>query len=112
MENIATITIQDKDIKNLIPQLRQYKKVVNNPKEFYIFINPKGTKTFSLKFDSKFIKIGERQESIFTVAIAQTKTMQILKKLNSGKQNIDELRGKKKDAYIYENLFYKIIEHK
>lgn len=118
MGNIATITLQDRDIKNLTPRAIQYKKVVGNPKELYIFVNPKGTKTFALKYkESKydkeqFIKIGEWRESIFTAAMARTKATQILRDLNSGKQDINELRGKKKDVYIYENLFYKIIEHK
>lgn len=44
--------------------------------------------------------------------MARVKATQILRELNSGKQNINELRGKKKDVYIYENLFNKTIEHK
>ncbi|QQF52111.1 tyrosine-type recombinase/integrase [Campylobacter fetus subsp. venerealis] len=112
MGNIAKITLQDRDIKNLALKPKQYRKVVGNPKELYIQVNPKGTKTFTLKFDNKFIRIGEWRESIFTTTMARTKSTQMLRELNSGKHNIYELRGKKNDTYIYENLFYKIIEHK
>lgn len=79
MGNIATITLQDRDIKNLTLQPKQYRKVVGNPKELYIQVNPKGTKTFTLKYkESKydkeqFIKIGEWRESIFTANIKRAK---------------------------------------
>lgn len=57
MSNIASTTLQDRDIKNLTPQDKQYKKAVGNPKELYVFVNPKGTKTFSLKCkESKYDK--------------------------------------------------------
>jgi len=42
MGNIATTTLQDKDIKNLALKPKQYRKVVGNPKELYIQVNPKG----------------------------------------------------------------------
>ncbi|MSN96463.1 hypothetical protein F1B92_04625 [Campylobacter sp. FMV-PI01] len=112
MGNIAIITLQDRDIKNLTLKLKQYRKVVGNPKELYIQVNPKETKTFTLKFDNKFMKIGQWRESIFTTTMARTKAIQILRELNNEKLDIDELRGKQANKYIYENLFYKIIEHK
>lgn len=111
MGNITTTTLQDKDIKNLALKPKQYRKVVGNPKELYIQVNPKETKTFTLKFDNKFIKVGEWRESIFTANTARTKATQIRRELNSGKQ-IDMLKGRQESKYIYENLFCKIIEHK
>jgi bacteriophage P4-like integrase len=118
MSNIASTTLQDMDIKHLTPQDKQYKKAIGNPKGLYIFVNPKGTKTFSLKYKEgkydkeQFIKIGEWRESIFTTNMARTKAMQMLRVLNSGEQSIDELRGKQTARYVYENLFNKIVKHK
>ncbi|WP_141088639.1 Arm DNA-binding domain-containing protein, partial [Campylobacter concisus] len=87
-------------------------RVVGNPKELYIQVNPKGTKTFTLKYDEKMLQIGQWRESIFTTNMARTKAIQILRDLNNGKSSIDELKGRQKGVYIYENLFNKIIEHK
>lgn len=112
MGNIATTILQDKDIKNLAPKPSQYRRVVGNPKELYIQVNPKGTKTFTLKYDEKMLQIGQWRESIFTTNMARTKAIQILRDLNNGKSSIDELKGRQKGVYIYENLFNKIIEHK
>lgn len=112
MSNIATTILQDRDIKNFTPKPSQYRRVVGNPKELYIQVNPKGTKTFTLKFDNKFIKVGEWRDTIFTANMARAKATQILRDLNSNKLNIDELKDRQTGKYIYENLFYKIIEHK
>jgi bacteriophage P4-like integrase len=118
MSNVASTTLQDREIKNLAPRSTQYKKVVGNPKELYIFVNPKGTKTFSLKYkESKydkeqFIKIGEWREGVFTAQMARTKATKMLRELNGGKLSIDELRGRQIGKYIYENLFNRIVEHK
>ena len=112
MGNIATIILQDRDIKNLAPKPTQYRRVVGNPKELYIQVNPKGTKTFTLKYDEKMLQIGQWRESIFTTAMARAKATQLLRDLNSEKTTIQELKGVEKGIYIYENMFYKIIEHK
>lgn len=101
MGNIATTILQDKDIKNLTPKQSQYRRVVGNPKELYIQVNPKGTKTFTLKYDEKMLQIGQWRESIFTTNMARTKAIQILRDLNNGKSSIDELKGRQKGVYIY-----------
>ena len=38
MANIAKQSLQDKDIRNLKPSDKRYKKTVGNPKELYIFV--------------------------------------------------------------------------
>ena len=48
MANVAKTHLFDKDIKNLVPQEKRYFKVVGDPKELCVFVNPKGTKKFSL----------------------------------------------------------------
>ena len=49
MANVAKTHLFDKDIKNLVPQDKRYFKVVGDPKELCVFVNPKGTKKFSLR---------------------------------------------------------------
>ncbi|KAA6225139.1 MULTISPECIES: Arm DNA-binding domain-containing protein [unclassified Campylobacter] len=101
MSNIAKTFLQDRDIKKLIPKERQHKRAVGNPKELYIFVNPKGTKTFSLKYKpstydkEQYIKIGQWRENIFTTQIARQKAIQILIEINNGK-DIHTLRDEKR----------------
>ena len=53
MANVAKTHLFDKDIKNLVPQEKRYFKVVGDSKELCIYINPKGTKKFSLRLKQK-----------------------------------------------------------
>ena len=46
MANVTKTYLTDKNIRELKPKLRQYKKVIGSPKELYIWVNPSGIKTF------------------------------------------------------------------
>lgn len=114
MANVAKTYLNDKDIRNLIPKENKYFKVVGNPKELCIFINPKGTKIFSLRIKqnnkSNFHKLKEFREGIYSVSEARKDAINILKRLESGRdiQTIKNCNNK----YIFKNLFALYIEQK
>nr|WP_314378544.1 Arm DNA-binding domain-containing protein [uncultured Campylobacter sp.] len=110
MANIAKQTLQDKDIRNLETKSKQYIKAVGNPKELYIWVNPSGMKTFSLRHRGKYIKIKEFRENIYSVAEARRDATKLLKELESGK-DIQTIKGKS-DKYRYKNLFDVYIAQK
>lgn len=110
MANIAKQTLQDKDIRNLETKSKQYIKAVGSPKELYIWVNPSGMKTFSLRHGGKYIKIKEFRENIYSVAEARRDATKLLKELESGK-DIQAIKGKS-DKYRYKNLFDVYIAQK
>ena len=110
MANIAKQTLQDKDIRNLKTKSKQYIKAVGSPKELYIWVNPSGMKTFSLRHGGKYIKIKEFRENIYSVAEARRDATKLLKELESGK-DIQAIKGKS-DKYRYKNLFDVYIAQK
>ena len=69
MANVAKTHLYDKDIKNLVPREKRYFKVVGDPKELCVFINPKGTKKFSLRLKQKgkvdWYELKEFREGIY-----------------------------------------------
>ena len=71
MANVAKTHLYDRDIKNLVPQEKRYPKVVGNPKELCIYINPKGTKKFSLRIKqggkATWCELKEFREGIYSV---------------------------------------------
>ena len=85
MANVAKQSLIDKDIRALVPKELKYKKVVGNPKELYIWVNPNGTKSFTLRYNNKFIKIKEFREGIYSVADARRDALKMLKELENGK---------------------------
>lgn len=110
MANIAKQSLQDKDIRNLKPSDKRYKRAVGNPKELYIFIYPSGIKTFSIKINDRYIKLKEFRESIYSVAEARKEAISFLKALQDGK---DIQMLKNGDAkYKFKNLFAIYIEQK
>ena len=110
MANIAKQTLQDKDIRNLETKSKQYIKAVGSPKELYIWVNPSGMKTFSLRHGGKYIKIKEFRENIYSVAEARRDATKLLKELESGK-DIQAIK-EKSDKYRYKNLFDVYIAQK
>ena len=48
MANISKACLSDKDIELLEIRDKRYFAVVGNPKELEIYINPKGSKVFSI----------------------------------------------------------------
>ena len=80
MANVAKTHLYDKDIKNLVPREKRYFKVVGYPKELCVFINPKGTKKFSLRLKQKgeviWYELKEFREGIYSVAEARKEAYQ------------------------------------
>ena len=110
MGNIAKQNLQDKDMRNLEIKPKQYVKAVGNPKELYIWVNPSGKKTFSLRYNGQYIKLKEFREGIYSVYEARKDAIKLLKELESGK-DIDAVKGKS-DKYKFKNLFKIFIDQK
>lgn len=110
MANIAKQSLQDKDIRNLKPSDKRYKKAVGNPKELYIFVYPSGQKTFSIKINDKYTKLKEFREEIYSVAEARKEAIQFLKEFEKCKDI--RLLKNGNDKYKFKNLFILYIDQK
>ncbi|WP_297192877.1 site-specific integrase [uncultured Campylobacter sp.] len=114
MANIAKTYLNDKDIRSLTQKERKYFRVVGNPKELCIFINPKGTKVFSLRIrhneKSYFYKIKEFREGIYSVAEARKDAIKLLKELEGG-NDIQALKNAN-EKYKFKNLFALFMQQK
>lgn len=99
---ISTSNLQDRDIRKLEPKNKQYKRVVGNPKELYIWVNVSGKKSFTLRYCGKFIKLKDFREGIYSVAEARKDAISLLKELEGGK-NISDLKGNN-FKYKFRNL--------
>ncbi len=108
MANISKANLQDKDIRNLTILPKQYIRSVGNPKELYIWVNPSGIKTFSLRYERKYIKIKEFCEGIYSVAEARKDALKMLKELEGGK-DILTIKGKN-EKYLFKNLISIFID--
>lgn len=106
MANIAKVILCDRDIRNLCPASKRYKKAVGNPKELYIFVYPSGLKTFSLKLGDKYTKLKEFREGIYSVAEARKEATRILHDIENG---IEPFKSSK---YTFKNLFSLYIAQK
>lgn len=84
MANIAKTILYDKDIRELEPKERQYRKAVGNPKELYIWINPSGVKTFFILHSRKTRKLAEFEQGRYGVEQAREDALKITKRLKSG----------------------------
>lgn len=114
MANVANTYLSDKDIRNLPLKEKKYRKVVGNPKELYIFINPKGTKKFALRLnvDGKEVLYGlkEFREGIYSVAEARKDAIAMLKRYQQ-LGSVDLLKNGN-EKYSFGNLFKLCIEQK
>ncbi|CUU70845.1 tyrosine-type recombinase/integrase [Campylobacter hyointestinalis] len=104
MSRVATKILFSKDIKNLKPKSKLYKRVVGNPKELYIFIYPSGKKTFNLKINSKFRRLNEFREKIYGLVQARNDAFIIIRELESNKFKNIQIINKKNDKYLFKNL--------
>lgn len=84
MANIAKKILYDKDIRELEPRKRQYRNVVGNPKELYIWINPSGVKTFFILHGGKTRKLTEFEQGKYGVEQARDDALKIIKRLKNG----------------------------
>ena len=115
MANVANTYLSDKDIRNLPLKEKKYRKVVGNPKELYIVINPKGTKKFALRLIDDagkeiFQSLKEFREGIYSVAEARkdaTATLKRYQQLGS----MDLLKSGN-EKYSFKSLYELYIEQK
>ncbi len=101
MAKESITSIFDKDIRALQPSEKKYLKVVGNPKELNVRVNPTGVKRFFLKYGGKEIPLKEFRAGIYSVADARRDANKILSELENGK-DIQAIRGDNK--YLYKNL--------
>ena len=75
MANVSSANLTDKDIRGLECKDRMYFKVVGNPKELYVYVSPKGLKTFKIRLrkDGKDTTktLSEFRPGIYSVAEAR-----------------------------------------
>ncbi|EPH08080.1 hypothetical protein HMPREF9309_01335 [Campylobacter ureolyticus ACS-301-V-Sch3b] len=110
MANVTKTYLTDKNIRELKPKLRQYKKVVGSPKELYIWVNPSGIKTFFLRLkNDKTKKINEFRDGIYGVNEARKEAVDLLKKLNIG-LSLEALSNQ--DQYSFKGLYDRFIKIK
>jgi len=111
---VASQTLFDKDIRLLAIKEKRYFKVVGNPKELVIFVNPKGTKKFSLRIkqDEKsiFKELKEFREGIYSVFEARKEAVNLLKEFEKVK-DINILKNGN-EKYKFKNLFDFYIKQK
>ena len=114
MANVANTYLSDKDIRNLPLKAKKYRKVVGNPKELCIFVNPKGTKKFALRLnvDGREVLYGlkEFREGIYSVAEARKDAIAMLKRYQQ-LGSVDLLKSGN-EKYSFGNLFKLCIEQK
>lgn len=115
MANVSNTHLNDKDIRALKPKNTRYTKAVGDPKELYVFVNPKGTKKFSLRIKrddkSHWYELNEFREGIYSVAEARKDALQKLKDLQRADGNIEILKDGN-EKYSFGNLFNIFIEQK
>ena len=114
MANVSSANLTDKDIRSLEFKDRMYFKVVGNPKELYVYVSPKGLKTFKIRLrkDGKDTTktLSEFRPGIYSVAEARRDANALLAQLAQGKE-LDVILGKS-DKYKFKSLFDKVIEQK
>ena len=114
MANVAKTYLSDKDVRMLKTQDKRYVKVVGNPKELCIFVNPKGTKKFSVRIKqgdkSSYHELKEFREGIYSVAEARKDAIDMLKRYQQlGSVNLLKNGNEK---YSFKNLYELYIEQK
>ena len=114
MANVSSANLTDKDIRGLEFKDQMYFKVVGNPKELYVYVSPKGLKTFKIRLrkDGKDTTktLSEFRPGIYSVAEARRDANALLAQLSQGKE-LDVILGKS-DKYKFKSLFDKLIEQK
>lgn len=115
MANTTTILLGDKDVRNLMSKDKKYMRVVGDPKELHIRVNPTGIKTFMIRIRKNKkdieIKLGEFRPGIYSVTQARKDAMDILNEMNSNNKSAHEVKG---NTYKYKikNLCEKYIDLK
>ena len=87
MANISKACLSDKGIELLEIRDKRYFAVVGNPKELEIYINPKGSKVFSITIYDKYgkkhkYKLGEFRVGIYNVLKARRDAIKLLNKFD------------------------------
>ena len=71
MGRVARKLLIDKDIRALEPREVTYRVVVGNPSELYLFVYPSGNKSFFIRKNDKFHKVGRFRQAIYNVSDAK-----------------------------------------
>ncbi|WP_086232253.1 hypothetical protein [Campylobacter devanensis] len=115
MANISKACLSDKDIELLEIINKRYFAVVGNPKELEIYINPKGSKVFSITIYDKYgkkhkYKLGDFRVGIYNVLKAMKDAIKLLNKFDELGKDFNLLNGAKK--HTYKELFIKYMDKK
>ena len=115
MANISKTCLSDKDIELLEIKDKRYFAVVGNPKELEIYINPKGSKVFSITIYDKYgkkhkYKLEEFRVGIYNVLKARIDAIKLLNKFDEPGKDFNLLNGAKK--HTYKELFIKYMGKK
>jgi bacteriophage P4-like integrase len=114
MANVSSANLTDKDIRSLEFKDQIYFKAVGNPKELYVYVSPKGLKTFKIRLrkDGKDTTktLSEFCPGIYSVAEARKDANALLAQLSQGKE-LNVILGKS-DKYKSKNLFDEFIKIK
>ena len=105
MGRVARKLLIDKDIRALEPREVTYRVVVGNPSELYLFVYPSGNKSFFIRKNDKFHKVGRFRQAIYNVADARKDANAMLRIIETG----GELDSTK---YLFKNLYARYIRQK
>ena len=105
MGRVARKLLIDKDIRALEPREVTYRVVVGNPSELYLFVYPSGNKSFFIRKNDKFHKVGRFRQAIYNVSDARKDANAMLRIIETG----GELDSTK---YLFKNLYARYIRQK
>ena len=115
MANISKACLSDKDIELLEIKDKRYFAVVGNPKELEIYINPKGSKVFSVTVYDKYgkkhkCKLKEFRPGLYNAFKARRDAIKLLNNFDELGKDFNLLSETKK--HTYKELFIKYMDKK
>ncbi len=115
MARCATNYLTDKNIRELTPKKKRYTKVVGEPKELVIVINPSGIKKFKIVYgknkNKNEIGLKEFREGIYSVTQARQEARKILSELDAGK-SVAEYKLEKNTDFTFGEYYKKFLHIK
>lgn len=105
MGRVARKLLIDKDIRALEAKEVTYRVVCGNPSELYLFIYPSGNKSFFIRKNDKFYKVGKFRPAIYNVTDARKDANAMLRIIET-KGELDSSK------YLFQNLYAKYINQK
>lgn len=105
MGRVARKLLIDKDIRALEPKEVTYRVVCGNPSELYLFVYPSGNKSFFIRKNNKFYKVGRFRQAIYNVSDARKDANAMLRVIETG-GDLDSTK------YLFKNLYERYIRQK